>query len=109
LKESHEHIGNIYLREIDWVSRTAKLEVFIGNAENRGRGFGEEAVRQVLEYAFDTLGLRRVYLTVLAFNEAATTLYKKCGFREEGRLRQHVFKQGKYEDLLVMGVLRDEL
>lgn len=105
---THEHIGNIYLRDIDWVARHAELHIFIGALAHRGHGYGEVAMRRVLAHAFDDLGLQRIYLFVLASNEPAMRLYKKCGLIEEGRLRRHAFKQGHLEDVLVMGILSSE-
>jgi len=108
ISETHEHIGNIYLRDIDWVSRRAELHLFIGNSINRGHGYGEAAVRSILKYAFKNLGLKRIFLFVLASNAPAISLYKKCGFLEEGKLRNHAFKNGKAEDILVMGLLEED-
>jgi diamine N-acetyltransferase len=104
-----EHIGNIYLRNIDWVSRHAELHTFIGDARQRGKGFGKQAVRLLLTHAFDDLGLTRVFLHVLADNQAAVSTYERCGFAAEGRLRAHYFKKGEYKDVLVMGMLRTDL
>jgi diamine N-acetyltransferase len=101
-----EHIGNIYLRNINWVDRNAELHTFIGDTEHRGKGYGSEAVRLILKHAFENLGLARVYLYVLASNSPAIAAYEKCGFVKEGRLSGHVFKKGSFEDLLVMGLCR---
>jgi len=108
LSDTHEHIGNVYLREIDWVARHAEFHIFIATQLHRGRGYGESVIRQVLNHAFDDLGLRRIFLFVLASNEPAIRLYRKCGFKDEGLLRQHVFKNGRFEDVLVMGILSVE-
>jgi diamine N-acetyltransferase len=108
ISDTHEHIGNIYLRDMDWVARHAELHIFIGAQTQRGHGYGEAAIRQVLAHAFEDLGLHRVFLYVLVSNEPAIHLYKKCGFIEEGRLRQHIFKKGCNEDVLIMGLLSSE-
>jgi RimJ/RimL family protein N-acetyltransferase len=108
LKKSDEHIGNIYLREIDWISRCARLEIFIGDREERSKGYGQSAIRQLLTCAFRDLGLNRIYLQVLADNCAAINVYEKCGFSIEGRLKNHVFKQGGWKDLIVMGICAED-
>jgi diamine N-acetyltransferase len=108
LRADGQHIGNIYLGEIDWISRRAALGIFIGNSEHRGKGYGQEAMHQVLSHAFRNLNLNRVFLDVLADNTPAIKLYEKCGFAVEGRLRSHVFKNGSYRDLLVMGITSHE-
>ena len=64
--------------------------------------------RQLLRYAFDTLGLRRVELTVFAENSRARLCYLKAGFIEEGVARQKTWKNGKFHDIVSMAVLRDE-
>ena len=85
--------------------RTAALSCTSSSATT---GFGRAAVELLLDHAFDTLGLTRVYLHVRADNAAARRVYVACGFLEEGRLRGHAFKAGRWEDVLVMGVRSDE-
>ena len=108
LQPKSQHIGNIYLREINWIARRAVLHIFLGNGDFRGRGFGEQAVRQLLVYAFRGLNLHRIYLETLAANVPAIKTFEKCGFKTEGRLRQHVFKNGGYQDMLVMGLCAED-
>jgi RimJ/RimL family protein N-acetyltransferase len=106
LTASNEHIGNLYVRNIDWVARHAEVHIFIGAQVDRGHGCGGAALRLVLAHLFNDLGLQRVYGHVLASNEPSRRLFKKCGFVEEGLLRRHAFKQGLYEDVVVFGILR---
>jgi len=108
LVDTDEHIGNVYLRNIDWVGRHAELHILIGSAAQRGKGYGKEAIELALAHAFNDLGLERIYLFVLASNETAQRLYRKCGFIEEGRLRKHAYKQGEFIDVIVMGLLKSE-
>jgi RimJ/RimL family protein N-acetyltransferase len=102
------HIGNIYLRDIDWVSRRAELHIFIGEPDERGKGYGLAAMRLLIRHAFDDMGLRRIYLSLLEGNTAAVRLYKKCGFQVEGKLRAHIFKKGHWNDMLLMGLCADD-
>lgn len=108
VSDTDEHIGNIYLRNIDMVSRHGELHLFIGMPEHRGHGYGQLAIQKILSYVFNNLGLQRIYLFVLAFNTSAIRLYRKCGFIEEGRMRNHAFKGGRFHDVLIMATLRDE-
>ena len=71
LSDPSEHIGNIYLRNINWVDRNAELHAFIGRPEHRGKGYGSTAVRLIVKHAFEDLGLVRIYLYVLASNPPA--------------------------------------
>jgi diamine N-acetyltransferase len=102
------HIGNIYLRDIDWVARHAELHILIGDPAHRSKGYGQAAVQLLVAYAFQDLGLHRIYLFVLADNTPAVKMYAACGFTCEGRLRSHAFKGGIFKDVLVMG-LCDEI
>jgi len=100
------HIGNVYLHEINWVWRTAKMGIFIGDRQRRGKGLGSSAIRQILAYAFEHLNLRRIHFSVLEDNTAARKVYEKCGFTTEGVLPQHVYKDGRYHNVVLMGLTR---
>ncbi len=107
-KASGDFIGTVSLRNLDLKNQNAELAILIGEPENRGRGVGGEALSVLLDYAFGELGLYRVYLWVLAYNEPAIRLYRRLGFKEEGRLRAQVWRDGARHDVLVFGLLRDE-
>lgn len=106
---SGKHIGNIKLDQFDWVSRTCELGILIGDPNYRGKGIGQEVCRLVLNYAFEKLNIRKVFLAVFANNPGAIKLYEKIGFQQEGRLRDHVWREGAYMDLFQMGIFKDEL
>ncbi|MEM2839657.1 MAG: GNAT family protein [Thermoplasmata archaeon] len=101
-------IGNITLREIDYVHRCATLGIMIGEKEYWDRGYGSDAIDALLGFAFDTLAMHRVELRALELNRRALECYKKCGFRIEGRRRKHWYYKGKYIDDVLMGILSDE-
>jgi RimJ/RimL family protein N-acetyltransferase len=101
-------IGQCALFNFNTLSHTAELGIGIGDKTYWGKGYGSDAVRLLLDYAFRLRNLRKVYLTVNGNNERAMRSYAKCGFTEEGRLRQHVWNDGGYVDLVYMGVLREE-
>ena len=89
------------------LSRNAEVGIAL-IAEARGRGVGTEALRQTVEFAFTRRNLRRVFLWVLSSNLAGINTYRKLGFVEEGRHREHAWVRGKYEDEVTMGLLRSE-
>lgn len=103
-----KHIGSVGLHRVHPRYRYAIFGVFIGDKEHWGRGYGSEAVRLMVGYGFEQLNLNRVTLNVYDFNGRAIRAYEKCGFRHEGRMRQAGYKDGRYFDILVMGILRDE-
>lgn len=102
------HIGNIDLTETRAEDRKAGLGVMIGEKEYWSNGYGTDAIVTLLRLAFAEMNMHRVWLLALDFNDRAIACYKKCGFQEEGRLREELFSGGRYHDLVAMGVLRDE-
>ncbi|KAJ3788220.1 acyl-CoA N-acyltransferase [Lentinula aff. detonsa] len=73
-----------------------------------GLGYGEEVTRFVVDYCFHSLGLHRVSLLVFSGNDRAVNLYKKVGFVEEGRKRKVNWIDGQWEDMIYMGILKEE-
>jgi RimJ/RimL family protein N-acetyltransferase len=108
LLETDKLIGTCQLLRIDRVHRTAELQIRIGDVAERGHGYGTEAVAMLVAFAFKDLNLHRVSLHVFATNERAIHAYEKAGFVREGVLRQAVHVDGRYVDLVVMGILREE-
>lgn len=98
-------IGDIGLHRIDWKNRSATFGIVIGEKAYWDQGFGTEATRTMLRFAFEELNLHRVELHVLDFNPRAIRCYEKAGFRHEGTLRDAVFQDGRYHDAHVMGML----
>jgi RimJ/RimL family protein N-acetyltransferase len=80
----------------------------MGFRPHLGKGFGQDTVRTLLDYAFEHLNMNRVGLQVLAEDPRAVGAYRKAGFVQEGRVRRHAWVRGRYEDELVMSVLREE-
>lgn len=101
------YLGQISLQGVDRFSQQAELAVIV-SPEHWGKGVATEAIGLMLRYAFHALNLNRVWLKVFAEHEAAVRLYRKCGFVQEGVLRQDAFLEGRYRDTIVMSVLRDE-
>lgn len=102
------HIGNLGLHDPHPEHRTAVLGIVIGEKDYWSNGYGTDAIVTVLRFGFSEMNLNRVSLHVFEFNERAIACYTKCGFQIEGRLRQNYFGEGRYWDVIVMGVLRGE-
>jgi diamine N-acetyltransferase len=107
VEESGRPLGFVGIYQIDPVSRHAEFGIMLG-PEGRGRGVGKVATKLALEEAFSVLNLHRLYLHVLADHQAAQALYRQCGFREEGVLKDHNFKEGQYVDVVIMGLLASD-
>lgn len=106
--EERRHIGSVSLQQVHAEDRKAALGIMIGDRSCWDRGYGADAILALLRFAFDEMNLNRVWLEVDEDNRRAIACYRKCGFREEGRLRSDRFRAGRYCDTLVMGVLADE-
>ena len=101
-------IGTVGLENYDSINRTATLGIFIGDKDYRSQGYGNEAIKLILDYGFNYLNLNNIKLDVLEINERAIACYKKCGFKEYGRRRKCVFLDGKYYDRINMDILKEE-
>lgn len=101
-------IGFIALHSIEWNNQSGECSIGIGEIDYQGKGYGSDALILLLRYAFEELNLYRVSLTVIANNVRAIKAYQKVGFREEGRLRQAVHRDGVRTDLIWMGILQPE-
>lgn len=107
-REGDRAIGNLDLSGINWPAGDAWVGIGIGEREYWGKGYGTDAMNLILRFAFETLNLKRVSLTVFEYNERAVHSYEKCGFQPEGRLRQWMQRAGQRYDLIFMGILREE-
>ena len=101
-------IGNTGLHAINWKDRKAELEIVIGEKDYWGKGYGGDAIEALLTFAFQQMNLHRIYLHVYAYNVRAQRCYARCGFCEEGRLREAHFHDGVYHDEFVMGLVRED-
>lgn len=105
---SWRFIGPAGLIHLDHLNRTAEYFILIGPAEARGKGYGVEATRLVLDHAFLSLGLTSVRLGVFSYNPGAVRAYEKAGFKHAGILRQNKMMGGKLWDTILMDILADE-
>ena len=107
-KEPDEPIGTIALVRIDWVGRMATFYIAIAESKNWSQGYGGEATRLLIDYAFDTLNFNRIQLHVSTENQRAIKAYQKTGFKIEGTLRQAMFFNNRYHDFYLMGILKED-
>lgn len=108
LKEGDRQIGIMGLHGINTVNRTATTGSFIGEKEDRGKGYGAEAKMLLLHYAFQTLNLRKINSVVYATNTASRRCLKKCGYKGEGVQEKQIYRNGEYVDLIIMGVFKEK-
>jgi RimJ/RimL family protein N-acetyltransferase len=101
-------LGETDLEIESFAAREAFIGIGIYKREEWGKGYGSDAMRIALRYAFTELNLHRVSLTVFEYNPRAIRSYEKCGFQIEGRRRAALLKDGKRWDMIYMGILLDD-
>ena len=106
-KEHDRHIGNIKIHRIDRYHLHAEVSIVIGKKECWGKGYGTEAIRLVVDFAFNTLNLRRLTAGVYANNIGSVRAFKKAGFCEEGLRKKHRFYKDAYVDEVLLGIARE--
>jgi len=107
-KTIFKHIGNIALQNIHAINRTAEFSGILGEKEYWGKGIGTEAIRLLFEHGFNKLNLQRIWLGTSQDNEGMKKIARKLGMMYEGKLRGHVFLNGKYKDIWQYGIMKDE-
>ena len=100
-------VGSVYIRDIDRTHQKAEYGIFIGAAEARGKGYGTAAAKLMIQYCFGELQLHRLFLRVYADNMQAIRSYEKAGFVKEAHLRDDVCIDGKYRDIVLMGIINE--
>jgi len=108
LLDEDKLIGYVELDGILWAHRTGWISIAIGDDVYWGQGYGSEAMRLLLRFAFDELNLYRVQLTVFDYNERAIAMYERLGFRREGTLRAFMQRDGQRYDMHQYGLLYPE-
>jgi len=103
-----EAVGLIVLRGDRPEARSVELSLLIGDSERWGEGLGTDALQTTLDACFAAWNLHRVWLRAEAWNNRAHRLYARCGFVAEGTLREAAFLDGRFEDVLLFGILAAE-
>lgn len=102
------YVGTCKLDKISIHERSLEMGVMIGDKTSQRRGVGSNSVQMILDYAFNVLGMNRVWATCYSFNKGAQKTLEKEGLVLEGREREAVFRRGKYYDKLMYAILRKE-
>lgn len=106
--ETNLPIGTCGFHNFNQKDQNAEFGIAIGEKDYWSKGYGTEATKLLIRYGFQQLNLQRISSSVYAFNERSLRLHKKVGFKEEGRLRKDVFKNGQFKDRVIFGILREE-
>ncbi|MFC7322358.1 GNAT family N-acetyltransferase [Halobacillus campisalis] len=106
--EGDTFIGYVSLDGILWNQRNGWLAIAIGDPSHQGEGYGTEAMKLLIDYAFYELNLHRLQLTVFEYNQPAIWLYEKLGFTYEGAQREFILRDGGRYDMFMYGLLSHE-
>jgi RimJ/RimL family protein N-acetyltransferase len=101
-------VGFVEIDGIDWSNHTAWLGIAIGERNYWGRGYGTEASTLALDFCFKELNLHRMSATVFSYNTRSRSMCERLGFKLEGAMREHVYRDGRRYDMLMFGILRPE-
>jgi diamine N-acetyltransferase len=107
-RASDRPIGNCGVQGISPLHRRAEVGIMIGEPAVRGKGYGTEAMRLLLDYAFTALNMHSVMLTVYEYNHPARRSYEKAGFQEIGRRREARWHNGRFWDEILMDILASD-
>lgn len=107
-KDGGRAVGRCLLFAVNPVDRCAWIGIFIGECDCRGKGYGQEAMRLLLDFGFNLLNLHNIMLGVFAFNERAIHAYQRLGFHDIGRRREARWIGGKAYDVIFMDLLEEE-
>ena len=108
LVENEKHIGNVYMTNINEINRSCVSHVLIGEKEYWGNGYAREALLLAIDYMFNERNMHRIQANVLTSNIASLKMHEKCGYKLEGTLREAVYKNGKYQDQWVLGLVNNK-
>jgi RimJ/RimL family protein N-acetyltransferase len=98
-------IGTVILGEIDQKNGTGHIHIKMKQGNVRGKGYGTDAVKTMVKYAFDELRLHCVYANIISYNDVSVRLFERCGFQREGVLRDRIYKGGRYVDELSYSII----
>ena len=107
LIDNNKDIGIIRIDSIDWINRNCEIGLDVFD-DFKGKGYAAPIYEWLLNHLFNELGFHSVYLEVLETNDRAIHIYKKLGFRQDGRLRQRIYRDGKFIDYLLFSLLKSE-
>jgi RimJ/RimL family protein N-acetyltransferase len=100
-------IGELKMKNFRWFNRKAELALII-LPEEQGKGYGTDALKTIIEYAFNDMNLHRLEGEVIEYNDVSKKVLETLGFKPEGRLREAKYSKGKYWDILRYGLLKNE-
>jgi len=106
--ESGKSIGIIGLSETDFENKSTNYYIAIGDLDFRSRGISKAVIEMLFDHVFNTLKLNRIYTCIDKDNRVSIGMHARVGFLTEGVLRQHLIKNGKYIDRMMVSILAED-
>ena len=106
--ESGQIIGGCSINSTNIKNRNCTIGIMIGNKNYWGKGYGYDALSILIKFIFEECNMEKIKLSVFSLNPRALACYKKLGFKEEGRLKKEIFREGKYHDEILMALFKDD-
>ena len=100
-------VGAVMLTDIDYKNGNAEVHIKLSSSNNRGKGYGTDALNTIVKYAFLELRLHCIYAKISQKNNISQKLFSKCGFKEEGILKSRIYKKGEYIDLISYSIINN--
>lgn len=106
-KEDDKHIGNVSIQNINYIDSNAEFAIIMGEKDYHGKGLAYEASKLIIDHAFNSLNLHRIYCGTSEKNISMQKLATKLNMKKEGVLKEAIFKEGSYLDIVLYGLIKD--
>ncbi len=106
--ETGKYIGGCSINECNLKSRNCTIGIMIGDKEYWGKGYGSDSLKVLIKFIFEEVNMNKIKLNVFSFNSRAIACYKKVGFVEEGILKKELYRNGKYHDIILMSLFKED-
>lgn len=107
-KKTGKYIGGCSVSEVDWKNSIVVVGIFIGEAEYRNKGYGTDTMKVLVRFIFEQMNINKIKLCAYSFNQRAIRCYEKVGFKVEGVLKEELFRNGKYHDIIQMSIFKKD-
>lgn len=109
IRREGQLIGLVNLDGLDWPNGHTEIGIALTDSTQRGHGLAAEALFLLIQYAFNELGLHRIWARIIEDNTSSIHLFKKLGFKLEGCMKEHVRRRGIFRDMLIFGLVQAEM
>lgn len=109
LFENDKYIGNVYMTDINMINRSCESHILIGERDYWGQGYAREALMLACKYMFEERNMHRIQANIIESNKSSLRMHEKCGYKIDGILRDAVYKAGRYQNMYVLSLLKEDV